>query len=172
MTGGGWAAEHSVPVLLTRSDRLEPAVTSWLEADDPSSTVLFGGVHALSEEVEAAVPNARRVAGATRAGTATEISRQLWGVGSHDERRFIMVNGCHDPGWGLGLAAAGGAQHYDAPLLLAATAHNPGETAEMASSCDTKQVDLLFFGSTSFIAEEQAEALESQDGRDCTSTES
>lgn len=171
VTGGGWTADHSVPVLLTRSDRLDPAVSSWLEADDPSSTVLFGGVHALSEKVEESVPNARRVAGATRAETATEVSRQLWGVGSDGERRFIVVNGYHDSGWGMGLAAVGGAQHYDAPLLLVAIGHNPGATAEMVNSCDTKQVDLLFLGSTSFIPEEQAEDLESQDGRDCTSTD-
>lgn len=164
---GGVAAFAGIPILLTQSDAVHPALRSWLDADPPSQTVLVGGTAALSAAVEGAVPNPARVSGAERTATAAAISREIWAV---DEtlvpRGFVVINGVHPQGWAFGLAAAGLASDHHAPLLMVADDVSPA-TAELASSCGTPQVDLVLVGGGSIISPTVEQRLDDLDGSGC-----
>lgn len=148
VTGGAWAADRGVPILVTGTTGMHPAVDEWLRDDQPRRAVLFGGRAALSTEVEQAAPNAQRIWGTDRAGTAAEIARRLWGAGPSGRGRFVVVNGWADRGWLWGLAAAGVSADHDAPLMLVSGGAVPEATAGLLSRCGEPEVDLLVSGSS------------------------
>ncbi len=166
VTGGGWAAAQGVPILVTGSEALEPAVAGWLAADRPQETVLLGGDSALSPQVEAAVPGPRRVAGAERTETAARIATQLWGL-SPDGARRVVVTDVFDPsGWVHGLAAAGLAADEDAPLLAVGD-DVPAATAALASACGEPEVETLLVGGEGVISDVVRDQLDRLDGQAC-----
>ena len=101
VTGGGYAAESGTPILITGSDSLHPAVAELLAADAPSRTVLLGGTAALSDAVQASVPNPQRVAGAERTATAAAIATELWQAPTDGPRRFVIDQRGAPAGLGL-----------------------------------------------------------------------
>jgi putative cell wall-binding protein len=167
VTGGGWAASRGVPIMVTQTDRLHSAVAAWMAANPPSQTVLFGGTAALSDAVARSVPNARRVAGGDRAGTAARIATDLWGAPTTGTRRFVIINGFHTQGWAYGLAAGGLAADAGAPILMTNSGSVPNETQVLVSSCGQAQVDLLLAGGTNVISDEIRAQLDALDPGPC-----
>lgn len=154
VTGGGWAASAGVPILVTDTAELHPAVAAWLAEDDPAQTVLFGGTAALSMAVEQDVPAPRRVAGAERAATAAAIATELWPAGA---TRYVLTHGFRTDGWAFGLASAGLAADTGAPLLLVG-ADVPGATSRLTGDCAI--TELVLVGSAEVIGEAVHEELD------------
>ena len=120
VTGGAYAAANGVPLLLTQSDSLHPAVAAWLAAKRPAEVILLGGEGALSPAVAAAAPGSvARVSGATRAGTAVAVAKTLWGrrAGAAGDR-FVAVDGFASDSWSPALAASVLSAKQGAPQIL------------------------------------------------------
>ena len=166
ITGGGIAAERHLPVLVTASDRLSPAVAWWLAADSTSTTTLLGGTAALSDAIAASVPGPRRIAGTDRAGTAAAIATGLWGEDGTGAREFVVTNGVADDGWAFGVAAAGLSADQDAPVLLV-TDEVTEPTADLVSTCGEPEVDLTVIGDGEVVPGALREQLDAADGFAC-----
>lgn len=168
VSAGVYAAVSGNPILLTSTDSMNPKVASWLDGDRPGMTVVLGGIHALSQDVEDAAPNAKRIYGDARDGTAAAVARQLFGVEASGERRFVVMNGWHDSGWRFGLAAAGLGAESVTPMLLVRTDAVPHATLELATSaCDKHEIDVLVAGGTNFVPQEPISELDARDGYAC-----
>lgn len=128
VAGGAAAAARGLPLLVTPSHELHPAVRDALQRWGIARTELLGGTAALSRAVAAAVPDPERVAGAARAATAAGVAGALW---TQAEGR-ILVPGYTDRGWAFGLPAAGLAVDAQAPLLLADRLQLPPASADAA----------------------------------------
>lgn len=163
VTGGGWSAASGVPVVVTQSEAVHPALAAWLANRGVSSSVLLGGETALSTQVEAGVPQPLRVSGAERTATAVAIARSLWQVSATGDRAFAMIDGFHPGGWKVGLAAAGLAADAGAPLLVVGD-EIPGAVAELVSSCGEPEVATVAIG---VVAEDVRAALDELDGGAC-----
>jgi putative cell wall-binding protein len=166
VTGGAYGARAGIPVVLTQTDGVHPATAAWLQADQPSRSILLGGTAALSAAVESGVPRAQRVSGAERTATATAIATQLWGAGASGERRFTVINGFDERGWAHGLAVAGLAADAQAPLLMV-TPQVSAATASMVSACGAAQVDVLLIGGQDVIPAATVAELDRLDGQAC-----
>ncbi len=163
VTGGAFAADARIPLLLTPTDQLHPAVKAWMDRDQPSQTLLLGGLSALTRRVEQAVPAPLRVAGAARDETATSVARTLWKVEPTGTRRYTIIDGYATDGWAWGLAAAGLADRADAPLLMVHPNTVPSATATAVSGC--RQIDLLVVGDTRSVSEARVRDLQTRDER-------
>lgn len=144
VSGGAWAAATGVPVLVTDTAALHPAVAGWLAADDPGRTIVLGGTAAVSESVVADLPHPSRVSAGDRTGTAAAIATSLWGISTDHPRRFAVIDGFHVDGWAYGLAAAGLAADAGAPLLMVNGESVPQVTADLVRGCH--EVDLALIG--------------------------
>lgn len=167
VTGGAWAARAGVPILLTPTEGLHPAVASWMEDHPVQRTVLFGGEAALANAVAEAVPSPVRVAGHNRAGTASEIAQSLWDVSPQGTRRYLVIDGFRDDGWAFGLPAASLSSATGAPVLIVASGTAPPETASTVTECGTPAIDLLIVGSNTIVSEGAREELDQLDGMAC-----
>lgn len=167
VSGGAWAAADGVPVLLTHTDVLDQRVADWLEADQPTLTVLLGGTAALSTTVEDAVPQSQRVSGPGRAETAAAVATRLWGVDPSGERSLLVLNGRHPNSWAFGLAAAGVAADLRTPIVYTDGDRVPDVTLEYVGACDEPLVDLLLLGDELLITTAVADRLDAVDGRAC-----
>ncbi len=163
VTGGAFAADARIPLLLTPTNQLHPAVKAWMDGDKPSQTLLLGGPSALSARVEQAVPSPVRVSGAARDETATSVARTLWKVEPSGTRRYTVINGYATDGWAWGLAAAGLADRADAPLLMVHPDTVPSATATAVSGC--RQIDLLVVGDSRSVSEARVRDLHTRDER-------
>lgn len=163
VTGGAWAAEAGVPIIVTPSSELHPAAADWLARTTPFETVLLGGEAALSNAVLTAVPSPRRVSGPERTATAAEIARQLWGADASGPRRFVIIDAGHPRGWMFGLAAGGLAADADAPVLMVTATEVPQPTRDLVSS-PIEEVDLVVVGDSSVVPGPLREQLEALDG--------
>ncbi len=167
VTGGAWATNAAVPVLVSPSRELPASVAAWLASDDPTATFVLGGEAALSPAVLDAAPRGVRVWGADRSSTAAAITEHLWGVADGTDRDFVVIDGWARDGWRDGLAAAGLAADADAPMLLATgrTLDQPQATSRLLETCTTPSIDLVLVGTT--FGDATAGALEEGDGRTC-----
>jgi hypothetical protein len=163
VTGGAAAAAAGIPILVVPTEGLPAPVADWLAAAQPTRTYLFGGTAALSPAVEAAAPNAQRISGADRAGTAAEVARALW-AGHTD--RVVLFHASRDDGWAFGLAAAGLAADAGAPVLVLGS-EVPAATADLLRRCGTAQVDALLVGGASVITDGVRAQLDQLDGATC-----
>lgn len=166
ITGGAIAAERNVPVLVTDSERLSPAVEWFIAADEPSTTTLLGGTAALSAAIEASVPNPQRVAGTDRTGTAAAVATTLWGEDGEGEREFVVTNGLAEDGWAYGFASAGLAADEDAPVLLV-TDEVTEPTTDLVSTCGEPEVGLTVVGDGEAVTGPMREQLDAADGNAC-----
>lgn len=131
LAGGAWGADRGVPVLLTDTAAVSPAARDALTDLGIAETIVLGGTAAVSADVEAALPGARRVWGADRAGTAAAIAQQLWEVGAGtDGDRLLLAEAYREDAWTLPLAASPLAALQDAPLYVTEHAALPAATAE------------------------------------------
>lgn len=166
IAGGAFAAASHSPILVTRSDRLDPPVAAWLARDTPATTTLLGGVAALSNAVAAAVPNPRRVSGEERTATAAAIATQLWNTPTTGARRFLINNAAADTGWAFGFASAGVAADANAPVLLV-TSKVTEATTTLTRTCGTPEVDLLIVGDGTVVSPPMRQQLDATDGYAC-----
>lgn len=166
VAGGAWAAEQNVPVLLTHTEALHPAVSAWLQRQGITTTRLLGGTVALSDAVGNAVPGAVRHWGEERSGTAAAVARELWGVGDTGRRRFTIVDGVEDRGWAFGLAAAGLAADNNAPVLLSLGEVTPA-TRRLVATCGDPEVDLTIIGDGTLVSGAVREYLDDLDQYGC-----
>lgn len=168
VAGGGYAAAAGAPLLVTGTEELHPAVDAWLDehVSDDQRTVLLGGTAALSDAVEAAVPEPVRIAGAERTATAAAVATELWGVADDGARRALVVNGARSDGWASGLVAAGLAADDGAPVLLT-TSLVPRPTAELLATCGDPEVDLGVVGDDPAVPRLLERQLDALDGGAC-----
>ncbi|AXV05129.1 hypothetical protein DVS28_a0422 [Euzebya pacifica] len=164
VSGGAIAAYGGVPIVITPTDAIHPAVAAWLQSDAPTRSVLLGGIAALSAAIEQGVPGPIRVAGDDRTATAAAIAEQLWP--DEEGREFVVVNGFRPDGWAFGLAAAGIASDAEAPVVIVGDQVSPA-TAAMVSACGSPAVDLLLVGDSSIIGRGVADELDRLDGGGC-----
>ena len=167
VTGGGFGARAGMPIVLTPSGALHPAVAEWLRQADPDRTLLLGGTVALSTTIEASLPGSVRVSGPERTATAAAIATDLWQTPTTGPRSFVVVNGGHDSGWAFGLAAAGLSADSAAPIVLVIDAGVPPATAALVGSCGPAEVNLLVVGDPSVVAESTRARLDELDGAAC-----
>jgi putative cell wall-binding protein len=121
VSGGSYAADQQVPVLLTRRTELHPAAERGLQ--DGDTTFVLGGEDAVNTETANEAPNSERIAGATRIETSVEVSEELFGRTSASAGdQYVISPGFDELGWAYGLAAAPHSAVTNAPLLLYNTA--------------------------------------------------
>ncbi|HUG82924.1 MAG TPA: S8 family serine peptidase, partial [Euzebya sp.] len=130
LSGGAYAAETRMPMLVTGTDALHPDVAEALSRWDTQSTIVFGGTAAISASVMADLPTPTRIAGDTRDETATAVAEQLW----DDTDGYMIVNGYYARGWVHALAAAGWAADLNRPLLYTGATDIPPATVELLQS--------------------------------------
>ncbi len=165
MTGGSLAAAARVPIVVTPTDGMHPAVATWLEAVQPDRTVLLGGDAALAEAVEDAAPNAERLHGPERTATAAAIAgSDLWPISS--TRRYVVLDGGRADGWAYGLSGAGIAADASAPPLMVVGNVSPSTRREV-STCGPAAVDLVLVGDETIIDAAIEQALTTFDGQAC-----
>ncbi len=145
VAAGGWGAFSRVPVLLTPTEGLHPAVARALADFRTTSTVLIGGGAALSDAVADAAPAPRRVAGADRTATAAAIAAELWSVTGS---RFVLFDAYAADGWTEALTGAGIAADWTAPLLGGGAPLPAATTRALGEACRWRPVDLLAVGDT------------------------
>ncbi len=166
MTGGSLAAAARLPILVTPTEQLHPAVSGWLTSTGTATTVLLGGRAALSQAVEDAVPGGQRLSGPERTATAAAIAgSDLWPRSA--ERRFVILDGARADGWAYGLSAAGIAADAGAPPLLVGTDTVSAATRRLVSTCGPADVDLLLVGDEQVVSAAVADQLTAFDGQAC-----
>ncbi|MBW3620812.1 MAG: beta-propeller domain-containing protein [Actinobacteria bacterium] len=166
VAAGGLAATLGVPLVVTPTAAVHPAVARFVAASDPTRTVVLGGPAALSAAVESALPNAVRVAGADRTATAAAIATEAWGAPTSGARRNIVVNGGQPDGWALGLVAAGLSADARAPIVLV-TEHLSAPVRALVRTCGEPQVDLAVMGDGTRVSPSVRERLDILDGDAC-----
>jgi putative cell wall-binding protein len=133
LAAGAYAAAAGVPVLMSGSQALHPAVGDWLAGSKVKRVFAIGGGAALGKEilrdVEALGMRARRIAGGERSETAVAIAQRLWGFdGSRTATQVILIDGYAATSWAAGVAAAAFAGKFDAPLVLSQGGRVPAAT--------------------------------------------
>jgi putative cell wall-binding protein len=105
LAGGAYGAKEGIPVLLTPTDALTPPTRAALSGVE--RTLVLGGAGAVSDAVAAQVPNATRISGKDRTGTAVAIAERLWGRTSGSAGDVVLVaDGYSERAWTLPLAAS------------------------------------------------------------------
>ena len=136
IAAGAYLADERVPLLLTPTDQLHPAVRSWLGANGVATSVVLGGEAAITATVAGQLPGqVVRLAGAGRDGTAAAVNRAWAGRGTD---AAVAFNGYQADGWQDGLLAAGLAADRQATVLLVdAQAVPPATTDLLGGACPT-----------------------------------
>lgn len=161
IAGGAYAADARIPLLLTPTDQLHPAVAYWMDRDRPSQTLLLGGTAALSDAVERAVPAPVRIAGPARDATGEAAAAALWKIEARGTRRYTIINGYDPDGWAWGIAGVNLADRADAPPLVVSRDTVPSATASAVTAC--RAVDLLVVGGTATIPQARVDELDARD---------
>jgi len=131
LAGAPLAAHVEGPMLLTAPDRLSDGVRAEIDRLGARHVVLLGGEAALGPEVLDGLEglDVRRVAGATRFGTAAAIAREL--PSTFDA--YVVRGAAPDPSaaWPDALAVGPTAAERGRPILLVERDRIPGETADV-----------------------------------------
>jgi hypothetical protein len=114
LAGGAWGAREGVPVLLTDTDRLDPATSDDLDDLGIDRTIVLGGEAAVSRQVAQQLPRPVRLAGDDRTATAVAVAEQLWGP---DVDQIVLATAHQPDAWAWALAAAPLSARMGAPLL-------------------------------------------------------
>lgn len=150
-----YAAKNGIPILLTATESLNSSTKAALA--DKESTIIVGGVGAVSEKAANAVPNPTRYSGPTRYDTAKAIALNL----PLGNQKAMIVSGQKFPD---ALAGSVLAARENAPLLLVKQIEIPEPTAFLMN----QYREFMIVGGTAVIApliHKKAEAVEqSADG--------
>ncbi|MEE8602201.1 cell wall-binding repeat-containing protein [Euzebya tangerina] len=158
---GPLLAATQTPVLLTWSDHLEPELRRRLEATHPH-TALLGGEHAIPSGLLPHQQSMSRIAGDTRAETASVIAT-LW---PSQIRGATLVNLNERDAWSRVLPAAGLAAETDSPILAADQSLHPS-SADVISAvrCDAQSdLTVLALGDEEAVADDVLSRLVREDG--------
>ena len=130
LAAGAYGARHGCPVLLTDSNRLSPAAAQAIRDLGIERCTVVGGPTAVSDAVLGELPEATRVAGSDRAGTAVAVAEQLWGATSAGDRGggVLLAGGYEANAWKDALTAAPVAAVRDLPVVLSAVGQLPRAT--------------------------------------------
>ncbi|MEE8603631.1 choice-of-anchor B family protein [Euzebya tangerina] len=132
LAAGGWAAEATIPVLLTQTDVLSAPTSAWLGAHGVTNVVVIGGEAAISADVVSSLESAgitvTRTEGPNRAGTATAIAAARGADTAADAAANILVDGAAEFGWTDAFPAALYASQELRPIVLTADDVIPPET--------------------------------------------
>lgn len=138
LAGSVLAANHGAPILLTRSNELDPATEAEINRLGATGAILLGGEVALSPSVRQAildrtgVADVQRVAGKDRFETAAQIKAAIEEqAGSEATSVFIAEGFDTDATRGFPdvLSVSALAAHTTRPILLVTTETLPGATA-------------------------------------------
>jgi hypothetical protein len=161
VTAGAYAHATTTPIVLTGTDALHPAAARVIDAArtaEPSTEiVIVGGPFVVGPEVEAAIPDVRRVAGDTRMSTAVAIADQLWPTVPATGTDFVLANLERGDAWTIALASAPLAATLGGPQLGLRADSYPEETRNYLRTLgmtDLPAVTLL--GDVGFISDEVA----------------
>lgn len=143
---GGWASSVGAPVLLTDGAGLPTAVRAYLRSSQVEEVVVVGGTDAVPDGVLADLRglglSVSRVAGADRFSTAVAVATDLWGhPGAADAERSLLVEATQQDAWASGVAAAGYAAKWGAPILLSTADGLPAVTAAWLGDSGCEQVE-------------------------------
>jgi putative cell wall-binding protein len=145
LAGGPLAASLGAPLLLTPSDRLAAPVAAEISRLGASRAILLGGERALAPQVAADLEDlglsVRRVAGATRWGTAAAIAEEVGGDGE-----VLLARGDDVAD---ALAASGLGASTGTPVLLTEPDRLPDETRRALSA----DIDVTVVGGTAAVSE-------------------
>jgi putative cell wall-binding protein len=146
LAAGPFAAENDVPILMTTSDALHPAVASHIADAGITDVTIIGGTSAVSQGIEDGLADqgvtVQRVAGANRFATAVAIAEARGFTNAAAADRIIIAeSGGRDDVWGPGFASTAHADQNAAPVLLTDGALIPAET--MAFLVDSLVDNLL-----------------------------
>lgn len=160
-TGGAYAALTGVPLVVTSTTDLHPAVADLLDQQGFEEAVLLGGEAALTsqvaEEIGARVDQVTRRAGASRDLTAIDIATNLW---PQDQvRGALLVNGFVEDGFvhaiaGAVLAAVSGAPQLNTQgtVLPTSTGRYLAGTAGGFAGEDDEEEDVTCAGPSTAIS--------------------
>ena len=121
---GAWAADEGYVVGLTETDRLSAPTRDFLLRSGIEQVIVVGGTAAISDDVLGELVElefgVRRVAGATRDGTAAAIAQERMAAMAAEDRepRFIVVEGFAEGAFLTGFSAASAGASGDAVVLL------------------------------------------------------
>ncbi|WP_417898742.1 cell wall-binding repeat-containing protein [Bacillus haimaensis] len=150
-----YAAKNGIPILLTATESLNSSTKAALA--DKESTIIVGGVGAVSEKAANDAPNPTRYSGPTRYETAKAIALNL----PLGNQKAMIVSGQKFPD---ALAGSVLAARENAPLLLVKQIEIPEPTAFLMN----QYREFMIVGGTAVIApliHKKAEAVEqSADG--------
>lgn len=161
VTGGAWATDARVPILLTDTPTLHPDTQAFLERHGITETVVFGGAGVVSQAAADAAPGARRVSGANRMATAAQVAEVLWGnAGAATLPAIAAVNLELPDAWALALAASPLSAQYDAPQVGVALDRVPAETSAYLEALDyPAPPDVYVIGGTNVIDDATANGV-------------
>ena len=155
VTGGAYSARTGIPILLSEPGVLHPAAAKAIEELRVAHTFVLGGTAALSDAVAAAVPDAERIAGPNRMGTAAAIATTLWSRElGEDTPGVVLVNLERPDAWAAALAAAPLAAQRGAPQVGVGATY-PEETATYLEGLPAVS-DLFVIGGLGYVTEEIA----------------
>lgn len=117
---GPYAALRGYPVLLVEQNKIPAPTAELLRELQPSVSYLVGGPAVISSEVEAAVPNPRRIYGQNRYETAVQVCAVL--AGNTSSNAIIIASGDDFPD---ALVAGALSSRLGAPLLLTGRSQAP-----------------------------------------------
>ncbi len=125
LAAGAVAAANGLPVVLTPTESLDPALGQWLVDRGVTTVHVAGGTAAISDQVvtdlETLGLTVVRAAGGTRFATAVLLGRNVAGTSGAP----TLVEGTGDLAWASGFAAARSAT---GGVVLSAGAELPGDT--------------------------------------------
>ena len=135
LAAGPFAASNGLPILMTTSDTLHPAVAEHLEASGVSGVTIIGGTSAVSQGIEDGLAAnglaVDRIAGDNRYATAVAIAGARGFANASEADRIIIAESTgRDDVWGPGFAATAHSDQHAAPVLLTEGPVIPVETME------------------------------------------
>ncbi|MGB5935348.1 MAG: cell wall-binding repeat-containing protein, partial [Ornithinimicrobium sp.] len=151
LSGGPLAAREGAPVLLTRSNRVDPATREVLGAVDPSRVVVLGGPSPVSERVYDRVGATERVWGSNRYRTSAAIAAMFGG----EQDAVYVASGVAYTDALTGSALAGALRQ---PLVLTRDNAAPSSVLDELERLSPTRVALL--GGTGAISSDVAEQLD------------
>ncbi|WP_370324059.1 cell wall-binding repeat-containing protein [Euzebya sp.] len=160
ITGGAYAAEAGIPILLTPSTQLDAGTEAVIRDRGIEEVIILGGTAAVSDAVADALPaTVRRVAGADRTETSAAIATELWQSEGLAGGGVLLVNVRDERGWPAARAAAGVSALANAPQLGVEDPPAPPGRAVL-DAADALSGPVATYASTALVSDAQLAAVE------------
>lgn len=143
-----YLAKTRLPLVLTAPDSMSAETRAFIGA---KKAIILGGNAAVSQDVEATLPNSERIAGDDRFHTAVLMATRFFGTSPNAVGSVIGTNG---QSWALAVAAGPVMARHDGPILYTRNTDVDPHTQDylMGISGDPADVrKVLGFGSGSWV---------------------